>query len=129
MQLEEVRVTLDNGDVHRVAISNRSQIAFEKEAAIRRWPADSDALARTFQAWWELARISKILTCTFEDFETTLCVEAAPYVTEARLEELVKSGAMPAFVADELRADDLVIGQEVAVDPTPPAPQPEEPLT
>jgi hypothetical protein len=129
MQLEEVRVTLSNGDVHhRVAITNRSQVAFEKEAAVRRWPSDSDTLARTFQAWWELAKLSKILTCTFEDFESTLCVEVAPYVTETRVAEMVKSGVMPEFVADELRADGLVLGEEdqAVADPTQPAPQPEE---
>lgn len=128
MQLEKVRVTLDHDEVYDVELTNRSAIQFEKEAALRKWP-ESDTLSRTFQAWWELVKMAKTLDCTFDDFSSTLCLEVAPYIAEERLVEMVRTGMMQQFVADELRADGLVLEAAIAVDPTQPATPSEERLT
>lgn len=128
MQLEEVRVTLANGDVHRVAITNRAEVAFEKEAALRKWPS-TDALQRTYQAWWELVKMSKTLDCTFDDFSSVLCVEAVPYVTQTRLDELVRTGKMTQLLADELLDDGLVLEAAIDVDPTRTAQPSDKPST
>lgn len=119
MQRQKYRVTMVDDTVYEVVITNRSEVAFEREAHMRQWPKDSEFIAMTYKAWWQLVKIDKTITCTYDDFEQNLCDEVAPFVTTDQIDAIPP--AVRAEALKQLRADGLLIEPEaVAVDPTRP---------